>query len=533
MLDRDEKQLASLGYKQELRREYKPWELFGLGFSMIGVLPAMATVLIYAIPNGGTSAMVWGWAVCLVFLTVIGLALAELSSAAPMSGGLYYWTHKLSSPRYKNVLSWVVGYCNSLGLISNIAAGDWGIAVQIMAAVSISRDMEFVPTTGQTFGVFIAIMVVQGFLNSMAAKYFARLQNLYMLINIALCFIVLIGLPIATSSESRNTAKFAFGDFQNLNGWPDGYAFILSFLSPLWAVGLFDPCIHISEEAVNASVAVPWALLSSVLVSGIFGWAINVVLAFNMGTDLQSIIDSPIGQPMAAILFNSFGKKATLGIWSLVVVALFMACSSTVTVASRQTFAFSRDGGLPLSRFLRRVNPHTHTPIYAVWAVVCAGSLLGLLVFAGPAATTAIFSLGVVAQYIAYAVPISARYLGQNDFKKGPFHLGVLSLPIAATAVVWMCFMIVILVFPATPDPTAATMNYTVVVAGGVVILSLAYYYFPKYGGRYWFKGPIRTVDEDTVTNTSSEPTDSADTRSSEKDAVVEIGVVEKYEGDV
>ncbi|KAA1473608.1 hypothetical protein DENSPDRAFT_840079 [Dentipellis sp. KUC8613] len=35
---------------------------------------------------------------------------------------------------------------------------------------------------------------------------------------------------------------------------------------------------------------------------------------------------------------------------------------------------------------------------------------------------------------------------------------------------------------------------------------------------------PIATSD------TSSEPTDSADTKSSEKDAVVEIGVVEKHE---
>ena len=57
-----------------------------------------------------------------------------------------------------------------------------------------------------------------------------------------------------------------------------------------------------------------------------------------------------------------------------------------------------------------------------------------------------------------------------------------------------MAFSVAILVFPTTPTPTGADMNYTIVVIGGVMALSLIYYYFPKYGGVYWFKGPIRTV---------------------------------------
>jgi hypothetical protein len=39
-------------------------------------------------------------------------------------------------------------------------------------------------------------------------------------------------------------------------------------------------------------------------------------------------------------------------------------------------------------------------------------------------------------------------------------------------------------------------MNYTVVVIGGTVILSLGYYFFPKYGGRYWFTGPVGTIGQ-------------------------------------
>jgi hypothetical protein len=40
------------------------------------------------------------------------------------------------------------------------------------------------------------------------------------------------------------------------------------------------------------------------------------------------------------------------------------------------------------------------------------------------------------------------------------------SLPVAVTAIMWMAFIIVVFLFPATPHPTAADMNYTVVVFG-------------------------------------------------------------------
>jgi hypothetical protein len=56
--------------------------------------------------------------------------------------------------------------------------------------------------------------------------------------------------------------------------------------------------------------------------------------------------------------------------------------------------------------------------------------------------------------------------------------------------------MTFVLLFPAAPSPTAQSMNYTAVVAGGVLLLSVGYYYFPRYGGVHWFEGPVHTVDD-------------------------------------
>jgi hypothetical protein len=59
-----------------------------------------------------------------------------------------------------------------------------------------------------------------------------------------------------------------------------------------------------------------------------------------------------------------------------------------------------------------------------------------------------------------------------------------------------MTFIGVISLFPMTPSAGATEMNYTIVVVGGVMGLSLAWYYFPKYGGVHWFTGPVRNIDD-------------------------------------
>ena len=115
-----------------------------------------------------------------------------------------------------------------------------------------------------------------------------------------------------------------------------------------------------------------------------------------------------------------------------------------------------------------------------------------MLAFAGPAAISAIFSLVVAGQYVAYSIPIASRFFGGQEFVPGPFYLGRWGLPVAIVALTWMAFSVIILIFPALTGPTAADMNYTVAVLGGWIILCVIYYYFPRYGGVHWFTGPSR-----------------------------------------
>lgn len=492
----DEELLASLGYKQEFKRAFTPFEVFGIAFSIIALLPSIASSLVYSLPYGSGPSMVWGWLAASALIMFVGLALAELASAAPTSGGLYFWTWTFSPPKYKKVLSWLVGYANTLGSIACIASIDWGCAVQVTAAATIGSGGNYVATTGQTYGIYLAILFTHALVCSLATEVLARLQSVYVILNLVLFFGVLIALPAATPSEFMNSASFALGDFTNLSTYPAGFAFILSWLAPVWTIGAYDSCVHISEEASNAAIAVPWAIIGAISVSGILGTAMNIAIAFCMGTDIEGIMNSDIGQPLAAIFFNSFGQKATLGIWSIVVLTQWGMGSSIVLSTSRQVFAFSRDGAMPFSAWLYRMNSFTKTPVNTVWFSVFVAALLGLLAFAGEAAIGAVFSISVIGLYIAYTIPIGARFLFKgHNYKPGPFNLGAFGLPVAIIAIAFMTFIDIVFLFPADLAPAVEDMNYAVVVMGGVMIGSLIWYWFPKYGGVNWFEGPVATVE--------------------------------------
>ncbi|KAG6809830.1 hypothetical protein H0H92_014584 [Tricholoma furcatifolium] len=499
----DDELLASLGYKQEFKRAFTPLEVclyylsrwpsslglihgkvFGIAFSIIGLLPSIASVLFYSVPNGGGPAMVWGWAVASLFLLAVGLSMGEMASAAPTSGGMYFWTYTLAPTKWKRLLCWVVGYANTIGSISAVASINWACAVQIMAAAAIGSGGEFQATSAQLFGCYVMIMIAHIFICCVGTAVFARLQTIYVFFNIVyadnpfgFCLVVLIALPAVTPSNLKNTAKFALWDFTNRS---------------------FDASVHISEEAGNAAIAVPWAITLAIGIGGVVGWAINVSVAFCMGTDLEAIYNDP--QPMAHIFQQSFGQKGTLAIW-------FMMGSSMLLSASRQTFAFSRDGALPLSSWLYRMNSVTKTPVNPVVFDGIMAILLGLFAFAGSQAINAVFAMSVVGNYIAYSIPIAARFLNKTD----PFKPGVIgqmqSKPIGVTAVIFMSVMSVVFFFPNTPNTDAPNMNYTVVVLGGIIGLSIVWFYFPKYGGVHWFTGPLRTLEK--MDSTLKDNTDS------------------------
>ena len=55
---------------------------------------------------------------------------------------------------------------------------------------------------------------------------------------------------------------------------------------------------------------------------------------------------------------------------------------------SRVVFAFARDNALPGSRYWKRMNQYTQTPVNAVWFVIAVSSICGVLGFSPMALTS-------------------------------------------------------------------------------------------------------------------------------------------------
>lgn len=153
---------------------------------------------------------------------------------------------------------------------------------------------------------------------------------------------------------------------------------VIAWLSPVWSIGGFDSCVHISEEASNASTAVPWAITSAIATAGVLGWFCVIVIAACMGTDIIAILSSPYGQPMATIYFLRLGKEGTLAIWSCMFVIQFAMGMSITISCSRQIWAFSRDRAFPFSNILRKITKKA-VPVFAVIAAILLSLLIGTI----------------------------------------------------------------------------------------------------------------------------------------------------------
>jgi len=89
--------------------------------------------------------------------------------------------------------------------------------------------------------------------------------------------------------------------------------------------------------------------------------------------------------------------------------------------------------------------------VNAVWFNVVIGICLTLLIFGGPYAIGAIFSIAAVAAFVAFTIPIFIRvFFVGNRFRAGPWNLGKFSMPIGAAACAFVALMVPILMLPSS-----------------------------------------------------------------------------------
>jgi amino acid transporter len=150
-------------------------------------------------------------------------------------------------------------------------------------------------------------------------------------------------------------------------------------------------------------------------------------------------------------------------------------------------FAFSRDGGLPGSRFLAKVSPKYRTPEGAIWTAAILAVLFvwgaSVVSIAGTSAYTIVVSCTVIFLFLSFTVPITLGLLAWGTEKwdrMGPWNIGRAGYTVFA--VLSIIAMILIFVIGIQP-PNDWALYITV---GFLVLTAIVWFAFENRR----FKGP-------------------------------------------
>ena len=111
-----------------------------------------------------------------------------------------------------------------------------------------------------------------------------------------------------------------------------------------------------SEEIHNASIIVPWALMLSLLINGILGFAMVLALMFCIG-DVEAALDPQmtLGYPFLEIFLQAVNSTAGACLMASLVVLGVCGTVGGFAASSRMLWSFSRDRGTPLWNILSKV----------------------------------------------------------------------------------------------------------------------------------------------------------------------------------
>ncbi|KAL8823996.1 MAG: hypothetical protein Q9191_005378 [Dirinaria sp. TL-2023a] len=495
-----DRRLAEMGYVQVYKREFSWFSCISFALSITSLLGSITTTFIYPLEAGGASSAVWCWLISGFGCYCIALSVAELVSAYPTSGGVYFTCKYITPETWIPEIAWLTGWLNLFGQIAGAAATEYGCAQLLLAAVSMGDDFTgYLPTNRQTVGVMAASAVFHGAVNCFNTSALEKITKSYLIFHVAAllaCMITLLTICNNKTGLSLHTSEYVWVEVVNNSGWkPNGWSWLFGFLSASWTMTDYDAIAHIAEEIQEPEIKAPWSITIAVGLSWIVGWLFTIVLAYTMGDPLDKL-NSPVAQPVAQIFYEVIGRGGGLFFTVAAWIILNFGAVAAIQAGSRTIWAFSRDEMLPLSRIWYKIDKRTDTPIFAVWLFTVSCLLINLVALGSYTAIAAIFNLTAIALDWSYCIPISCK-LAFGKFKRGPFHLAWASVPINCWAIVWTIFVTVIYVQPTIRPVTAENMNYVCVLMVAVALFAIVYWYA---AGRYYYIGPrMRTQMLDSV----------------------------------
>ena len=504
-IDEDTKKLHEMGYAQELDRKMSGFSNFAISFTIISILSGCLTVYQYGLLHGGPPVMVWGWLGVGIVVIFAGLSMAEICSAYPTAGGLYYWAAKLAPGKSGPFWAWFTGWFNLLGQVAVTAGISFGCAYSLSAFLGELTGNSFWVGRAQIIGILAVILILQGLLNTFGIRLVALLNDVSVYWHLIGVAVIVICLYWAPQSHTHQSMSFVFGSegwnaFKGLSGFAAPfYVVLLGLLNAQYTFTGYDASAHVSEETINANIQAAKGIVRSIWVSLIAGFILLVGVSWALpktfpvsfaGTTYASLTDFAglCVTPWAVAFTSSAGRTIGLLLILVVIGAQFFCGMSSITANSRMIYAFSRDGAVPFSSYWHHVNPKRRIPVHSAWFGAIGAFVLSFWYIWSPVAYFAVVSIAVIGLYIAYLTPVFLHRINPKAFVPGPYKMNPgVSAIVGWIAVIWVVFICIIFLLPQYTPITATNFNYTPVAVLAVIGFAGIWW---AVSARKWFKGP-------------------------------------------
>jgi urea carboxylase system permease len=497
--ERDSADLARFGYKQELKRSLGFFSSFAVAFSYISPSTGIFTLFALGLTTIG-GVFIWTWPVVALGQFIVALNFAEVSSHYPVAGSVFQWTKYLANRTY----SWFTGWGYLFAGILTVTAVVATLPLALIPALNGLGWKSLNPASLNTqLVVALITLVVITILNIYGVKLVSIINNTGVVFEILGMFVFALVLMAFHNHQGFHVVTNSAGFHVN------GSTFLAAMFMSLFVIYGFDTASTLAEETKDPRRAAPKAVLFSVIGAFIIGgvFLLGALVAIpNLGTAVKD------GYGPAQIIEANF-STAFATIYLLVVsAAIFVCCLSILAATIRLCFGMSRDNQLPGSRFLSKVSPTLHTPVWSCVAVA-AISAIPFIQYSG-AGIIAIAATGTI--YLSYflgnIVIMRARLRGWPR-AAAPFKLGRWGLLVNIVALLYGGAMIVNFAWPraaSNPKPNQTAGLLKLGFLDGIPILWTVVIFIALIGAIYYLAVARNKTFPPVTTPPDVDPVESA-----------------------
>ncbi|KAL2289460.1 hypothetical protein FJTKL_01737 [Diaporthe vaccinii] len=430
--------------------------------------------------------------------------MAEIAAAFPTAGGIYFWSYRLGGKRHGRLLSWMTAWWNWVGWICVVPGVQQGATNFLLSALEVKYPGSMVIRQGWFSWLVTALGLVLAMLPNIISPRVLKLYFRFALFVFCSLFAFYwIWFPIKAAGRFQSGSE-VFNKFYNgINLGPekqasDAYAWTVGILFGAWDFSGYDASAHLAEETHQATDHVATGMWAGTLCTWVLSVPTLIMILFCM-QDFDGIVSASYPNNWAEYLVQLIGADGAAAFLVLLWLDSTCATASCFMSAQRVTFAISRDGVLPFSRYFRRLSA-SRVPVHAALLVFVLGIAVTCAVIGSTVAFSAITATATIVTNVSYLIPIAARHtIGRRDFQPARFNLGRYSAVVGAVSAFYIMLIFVVLTLPQLYPVTAQTLNYAPICIAIVTVISLAGWILPfGLGGRHWFEGPKRTIDDDS-----------------------------------